>query len=139
MISLKVSVVFQVFQVPDFAETNMLLTIEILTCLKLLFIQLLHMSWKKPASPVSERFDLVLGVDGPAGMPAFKCKDLFHLRSMYLFTPYLLSSPFSSRIVIPLNGYSGEIGGQMQEIVENRDWDRDSYCRTQWLAEKCIH
>lgn len=79
--------------------------------------------WKKPASPVSERFDLVLGVDGPAGLPAFECKDLFHLRSMYLFTLYLLNSPFSSRMVIPLNRYSEDIGGEIQEIVENRDWD----------------
>ncbi|KAF1395345.1 hypothetical protein PFLUV_G00010560 [Perca fluviatilis] len=39
-----------------------------------LFIQPLHVLWKKPESPVSERLDLVLGVDGPAGLPAFECQ-----------------------------------------------------------------
>lgn len=90
MILLRVSAIFHVLQVPDFAVTNV--TNDRDTDMPTLFIQPLHVPWKKPESPVSERLDfLVLGVDGPAGLPAFECKDLFHLRSMYLFTPYLLS------------------------------------------------
>ncbi len=79
---------------------------EILTCLKLLSLFSLYMCQEKQtASPVSEQFDLVLRADGPAGLPAFECKDLFRLWSVLLFTPYSLSSSFCCRMVIPLTDF----------------------------------
>lgn len=63
---------------------------------------------EKKVYPVSEQFDLVQGDDGRAGLSAFECKVLFHLRSMSLFTPYLLSCSFGCRMWIPLTSFMGD-------------------------------
>lgn len=58
--------------------------------------------------PVSEQFDLVQGDDGWAGLSAFECKVLFYLRSMSLFTPYLLSCSFGCWMWILLTSFMGD-------------------------------
>lgn len=138
MILLRVSAIFHVLQLPDFAGTNMLLMLETLTCLKLA-------STRAKEKKNSVTISTWLG-SGSWCLPAFKCKDTFHLWSMHKCTPYLLSCSLSCRMVILLTNVMVDRpeewtfrGDRKKETVENRDRDLDRRCWTRWSANRSIY